>query len=843
MRRLWKTLLWATGSVLVLLAVLLGLVYVFQDDIKAYVLDSLNRHLTARIEVAEVEVDVWHSFPFASLNLQEVKAYEAGALAREDSLLLEAADVFLQFNIWDVVYQEYTVRRLELRQGRLNVRTAGAEQNNFSIWKADSSEADRGEPVQFEVRGLILYAMDLQWEEVDKAFKLALHAEEAFAKGRVEEEQWELSLEWQGELQVLGNTKHPWFKDRALLLEASLNLDLEQNRYAIEEGFIEIPGLGVKFSGQWEGKEKPRFGLNFTTEKTNISEALALLPPDWQLMPEDYKGEGFATAEGSVEGTINQAESFLFDLKFAVEEGALTHKQSGLELEGLSFKGTLQKEGQGALRLDIPQLTALMEGRPIKASLAWEDGKPQRLDLRLQGTLDLHHWEQFLPVDSVLAMHGLAHLDLEYHGAIQSRASMLLEGSSTGKVVLEQVSLDWTKSGYGLSELNGALELDKTGFHTKDLRGKSQSTSFRLTAKLHNLPAFVLGQTPLLMLNGSLHMDRLLLEEWLKTQEGGKATEAAFMLPGFLQGSADFSIDAFSYQKFKARKVQGKAWIRPGRMDVQEVELLACEGSMGLDGQMRALEQGGFALVSELRLNDVNVQQLFYATENFGQHSLSHQHVEGKLTAKARYSGTLAQDLSPDMPATVAWSHVEIKKGRLREFEPIKALSAFIKLEELNDVRFETISNDIEIADSEVIIPTMNIRSSALDLELSGRHGFDNTVDYRFNLLLKDLLASKYRILKQNKQEEFGELEESQGGARLFLKMTGTMDNPKISYDMASTVQKIKQDLKEEKKTLRTLLRDDFGLFKKDTTLEAEDPLPERPNPNRVRSNDDFEFE
>lgn len=843
MRRLWKTLAWVTGSVLVLMALLLGLVYVFQDDIKAYVLDSLNRHLTARIEVAEVEVNVWHSFPFASLNLQDVKAYEGGALAREDSLLLEAADVFLQFNIWDVVYQKYTIRRLELRQGRLNVRTAGAEQNNFSIWREDSLKTEDGEPVHFELRALILYAMDLHWEDVDKAFKLALHADEAFAKGRLEKKQWELDLEWQGVLQALGNTKYPWFKDRALVLDAALSLDLEQNRYALEQGFLETPGLGVMLTGQWEGMNTPRFGLNFTTEKTNISEALALLPPDWQLMPEDYNGKGFATASGSIEGTMNQAETFLFDLKFAVEEGALIHKQSGLELEGLSFKGTLQKQGKGALRLDIPQLTALMEDRPIKASLAWEEGKPQHLDLRLQGTIDLHHWEQFLPFDSVLAMNGLAHLDLEYHGPIQSRASMLLEGSSTGKVELEQVSLDWKKSGYGLSEMTGRLELDKTGFHTKDLRGKSQSTSFRLTAKLHNLPAFVLGQTALLMLNGSVHMDRLLLDEWLKTQEGGKATEAAFMLPGFLQGSADFSIDAFSYRKFKARKVQGKAWIRPGRIDVQEVELLACEGSMGMDGQIRALDQGGFALVSELRLNDVNVQQLFYATENFGQHSLSHQHVEGKLTSKARYSGTLAQDLSPDMPATVAWSHVEIKKGRLREFEPIKALSAFIKLEELNDVRFETISNDIEIADSEVIIPTMNIRSSALDLELSGRHGFDNRVDYRFNLLLKDLLASKYRILKQNKQEEFGELEESQGGARLFLKMTGTMDNPKISYDMASTVQKIKQDLKEEKKTLRTLLREDFGLFKRDTTLDAEDPLPERPNPNRVRSNDDFEFE
>ena len=48
--------------------------------------------------------------------------------------------------------------------------------------------------------------------------------------------------------------------------------------------------------------------------------------------------------------------------------------------------------------------------------------------------------------------------------------------------------------------------------------------------------------------------------------------------------------------------------------------------------------------------------------------------------------------------------------------------------------------------------------------------------------------------------------------------MTGTVDNPIIKYDRKGAIQKIKQDLKQEKETLKEILREEFGWFKKDST-------------------------
>ena len=54
--------------------------------------------------------------------------------------------------------------------------------------------------------------------------------------------------------------------------------------------------------------------------------------------------------------------------------------------------------------------------------------------------------------------------------------------------------------------------------------------------------------------------------------------------------------------------------------------------------------------------------------------------------------------------------------------------------------------------------------------------------------------------------------------------MTGTIDNPTIKYDSKSALKNVQQDLKVEKQTLKTILKEEFGLFKKDSSLNNKTP-------------------
>jgi len=170
-----------------------------------------------------------------------------------------------------------------------------------------------------------------------------------------------------------------------------------------------------------------------------------------------------------------------------------------------------------------------------------------------------------------------------------------------------------------------------------------------------------------------------------------------------------------------------------------------------------------------------------------------------------------------DLSKLVVKSNLAVSKGELVDFKPLEELSGFIKVDDLNHVKFASMSNNIEIKDRKVIIPLMKIQSSAIDLDVSGTHSFDNEMEYHFRVFLSDILFGKARKAKKE-NEEFGYLEDDgRGKTSLYLTMKGINGNYKFSYDSKSVRDKIKSDMKKENQNMKALLNEEFGWFKKDT--------------------------
>ncbi len=166
-----------------------------------------------------------------------------------------------------------------------------------------------------------------------------------------------------------------------------------------------------------------------------------------------------------------------------------------------------------------------------------------------------------------------------------------------------------------------------------------------------------------------------------------------------------------------------------------------------------------------------------------------------------------------------AVSNFTIINGELTNYKPLYSLSKFIELSELENIKFSQFQNTIEINNSTLYIPKMEIQSNAINLKMSGEHAFNNKYLYRMNLLLSELLGKKAR---ENKKEnaEFGFIEDDgKGKTSLFLIIEGEGDDMKIRYDGKSVKEQLKEDFKEEKTNMKTILNEEFGLFKKDSAV------------------------
>jgi hypothetical protein len=253
--------------------------------------------------------------------------------------------------------------------------------------------------------------------------------------------------------------------------------------------------------------------------------------------------------------------------------------------------------------------------------------------------------------------------------------------------------------------------------------------------------------------------------------------------------------------------------------------MLTCQGKVTGQFNINARAGNYSLLQAKARLEKVNVKMLFTEFGNFGQDDLIDQNLEGLVTSDVIFAGIMKNNLDIDLNSIKTHADILIENGRLVKFSPMQSLSSFLKVEDLNDIRFATLHNQIDISNQVIYVPLMEIKSSALDLHLLGSHTFDNEVDYHFTIALADLVAAKFK--KRNKgfdnQAEFGPVEDDgRGRTKLYVSLTGTVDNPVMKYDKIAMREKFSNDMKAQKAELKQVLKQEFKWMQSDTIKKAQ---------------------
>lgn len=177
------------------------------------------------------------------------------------------------------------------------------------------------------------------------------------------------------------------------------------------------------------------------------------------------------------------------------------------------------------------------------------------------------------------------------------------------------------------------------------------------------------------------------------------------------------------------------------------------------------------------------------------------------LTASVQLATYWTKQLDVKPSRTIASADLTINNGALIDFKPMLKLSRFVKGSDLQNVRFSKLQNTIRINEQKIFIPTMDIRSTAMNMTISGTHSFDNFVDYKIQMKLSQLLGKKVRQLNT----EFGTIEDDgSGGLNLFLTMKGPLDNPKFSYDRKGVEKKITESVKTGKDDFLKILKEEI---------------------------------
>ncbi len=834
---IFKTILIVLLSLIVLIPLTsLVLATLYRDKIKDYVLAEVNKELLTPISINDkVDLTLFQQFPYVSLELKDVFVREVSAQSKKDTLFY-FREMYLGFNMLDIINKNYNIKKISAEHGVVKIVRDKEGKGNYEIFRTRKDTLQSS----FSLALNEVKLLDTRLFYRDDALEqnISSYQEKIKLKGNFSEKQFSLDIVSQGQLYLYEQSKKEILSDKELGIELVLNVNSEQGIYTFEKGDVIIAQMEVMLTGSiHSARAGGETDLIVEGKNFDVSEIISLLPENASKKLADYSSDGSLYFKANYKGKKGEGNSPSLNADFGIERGDINHKPSGISLEEVSVKGNFVMKDFRKTETAILSVSSfhasLADGR-LSGAFSIRNFLHPDVQTTLDAEFDLEKLSRFLRLDTLEEISGNATLNASFRASfadIENITAAEITGAATsGNVTLRDASFKLKGNNRSFNELNGDFAFHNNELKIEKFSGVISGTDFALTGYFRNILQYFLLPDQQLYINATAKSKLINLDQLL--EEGNTAETATvnneeyhLNLSPNLAFDLMFSAQELKFRKFSAKEIQGVVKLKDGYFTASNLSFNGMGGLAKADLSLMKNPENNFDILCNAVISDIDVQQLFYECENFGQKFITDENLRGRATANINLSGVLSSSLKMDLSELAVKSTLAISKGELVDFSPLEELSKFIKVDDLNHVKFASMSNNVEIKDKKVIIPLMKIQSSALDLDVSGTHSFDNDVEYHFRVFLSDILFGKARKAKKE-NEEFGYLEDDgRGKTSLYLTMKGSGGNYKFSYDNKSVRDKIKTDMKKENQNMKALLNEEFGWFKKDSaSFEQKEP-------------------
>lgn len=222
---------------------------------------------------------------------------------------------------------------------------------------------------------------------------------------------------------------------------------------------------------------------------------------------------------------------------------------------------------------------------------------------------------------------------------------------------------------------------------------------------------------------------------------------------------------------------------------VDDMRFEAAGGKVKLTGYFNGSNSDSIYMHPDLKLQKVDLDQLLFKFDNFGQDQMVSDNLHGIMTGRIKGKVLLHTDLTPYLDKSNLVIDVAVQNGMFENFEPMQALSDFFNDKNLNKVLFGSLENRLELKDGSIVIPNMIINSSLGFMQLSGKQSLDTEMDYYLRIPLKmvtqvaakKLFGSKKEDIDPEREDEIIYKDETQNTNYVNVRMKGKPENYNIS--------------------------------------------------------------
>jgi hypothetical protein len=798
----------------------------YKEDIKNYVIEEINKEIDVKIQVNSIDISVFRKFPYVSVVLSNATAWSGHNFDKKQFIKIEtdtlftASKIFLQFNLISILNKNYRIKRIHAVNGKVNLFIDRYGLTNYRLFKHDPKE--KSIPVSVALDGVKISGFQWKLINLSKDIHSSGLIKDLVLKGKFANK--DFSMNTTGFLMVENFTRENiQFADK-LSTGIKINLDVHDSLYKINRGEISLNDMDFRVSGSFTSNLQTKLFLQLEADRIDITSFFTSLPLEIKSI-EQFNPSGKIDLIAKISGEISRTKVPDIHAAFKINQGKFFLTKPGLLFEGIQLQGTYSngsRQSAHSSSINLSEYSFLNGKTQLRGSFSIENFVQPQMKAMVSGLIDVQVLTKFVTIPGLQFEKGFFQPDLIINASLSGTKEFQVNNikslTLTGKSGLDNITC--TLPGYNehIEFLSGKIKFEGDTWYP-DIVMKTGKSDVKLNIEADHVLGFFLHKKTSLWLKGDVYSHYLDLKK-LVSATAHKDTLSS-VLPQKLYLKFNYAADSLIYGKFRAENITANIDYKPAVLSVSGLNLKTMKGRIESNGIITDDGKSKLSVKSQSNLDKIDITNLFYTFNNFAQNFIIDKNLRGLISGDLQMNILIDYDFNPDFATLTANSDIIISDGELVNFDPIKELSGFVELSELEHIKFSTLQNSILIKERKVYIPQMDINSSAFNITISGTHDFDNYFEYKLKVNLSEILAKKARMAKKE-NEEFGVVEkDNQDRTSIFLSITGTPDDYKIKYDKKEAVNKIRNDLQKEKKVLKTILKDEFGLFKNDSTINT----------------------
>ncbi|MGE7774468.1 AsmA family protein [Chitinophaga sp. NPDC101104] len=841
-------------GLLVLIALLVAIPYLFKGQIMSKVKAELNKNLNAKVDFKDVNISLFRRFPRLAVALEELHITGVDHFAGDTLLAVRRLDLAVDL-MSAIRGEKINVHNVSLLQPRIYALVDEEGRPNWDIVKPDTTTT--GAPADtsssefaFSLQQYSIEDATVKYDDHQGHMHLAIAGLNHKGKGDFTQDNFTLSTSTTAGAVSFAQGFIPYLLDAKTEILADINIDNKAGKYTFKTDKISVNNLKLSTEGFFQLLNDSSYNMDvrFQAPSTDFKDILSLVPAVYSKDFSSIKTSGNATLNGFVKGVYSEQQMPAYEVHLGVKNGFFQYPDLPKPVKNINLAvNVTNPDGvPDHTIVDVPQAHLEMDDSPVDFRLMIKTPVSDLyLDAAAKGRLDLGKVTQIVKFEKGTKLAGLLDADLQARGYMSAIEREQYESfNASGKVALS--NLEYQSKDYpdGVKVSSMLMSFNPKNVTVSDFKGQYLGTNFNANGEVNNLLAYLFRNSAL---NGKLALqaDQINLNKWMGTPEAdasGKPADTSSSAPFAVPNNLDFTLQAqagkVQYDNLALSNLNGTLLLRDEAVIMKDIKANALQGSMEIDGSYSTKNDKDHPDINiSYDVKELDVQETFKTFNTVQKLMPIAQFLSGKMSSQMTVTGKLGKDMSPQLNTLTGDGNLLLIQGFLKKFAPMDQLANQLNVSALKDISIRDIKNYFAFQNGRMTVNPFRVKLNNFNMLIGGSHGFDQTMDYTMQLALpRTLLGSQATGLVNNlvKQASSKGINVNVGDTvYLNVLLGGNIMKPSVKTDLKEAAGKAADNLKDQATAMvknkvdsaKQTLKDSLTHVKNEAVNAAKDEL------------------